>query len=414
MTPRQFAIAFTNNFIPSTLISLVLVARDIKIAHMFGVSSSVDHYLFVLILTAFIINLASGALISAALPRIKSAPETEKGTLKFLCLVIIALAIVSLFFNVGISAFKFSDQSDYLFAALAAAAYCCVEGFSQLLRGLLNLRHRFFTPTLVMIISPLFSIVALYTDPLHLGVFSTLLGLVIGSLIQFIILHRMLFSNFDFIGLFQSHLPGSWKSIASDIWNLSEAAIWLYGIQVSYQLLASNLGSEQLSTLSYGLKLSSFLSATVGFALTTVLLPMFLSNSAGANFKKFFGLTFVLSALLCLPFIFFSKEIITLIFAHGNFQLQDVHPVSNVNQLALLQIPSYFASLVGVRYLQARMQTKVVLRIARLLFLISLPLFLILTNWFGVNGIALSLVVIYTLSATFVFYKSWCLSETRN
>jgi len=170
--------------------------------------------------------------------------------------------------------------------------------------------------------------------------------------------------------------------------------------------MASALGVGSLSHLEYGVKVFSIFS---GFAITgisTVIFPYYSQKVAEKDFKgiqQFFKTTLKLISVPLIIgtglIIYFSTDIIHLLFERGAFLAKDTHVVSGIMNYYMISFPIMTIGIIGVRFMNAVQLNKLVLYFSGVNLVLNVVLNYVLIQYMGLEGIALSSSIVYTVNA---------------
>lgn len=174
------------------------------------------------------------------------------------------------------------------------------------------------------------------------------------------------------------------------------------------QFFAVGLGDGALATLSYANRLLALILGLLATAISRATLPVF--STATQNIVKtkalalhWAWLIFVFANLISIIFYFASSWIIELLFQRGSFVSQDSARVAEVFRYALFQIPFYAFALTLVSWVASRKKYGVLLfsgLIGLMIKIVSMP---ILVDLMSLNGLILSSAFVYLANSLFFF-----------
>ncbi len=195
------------------------------------------------------------------------------------------------------------------------------------------------------------------------------------------------------------------RDVGGQYWPIVAGGLLLSSSLVVDQSMAASLASGQVSVLNYGGKVVSVVVAAVAASLATVLLPRFSHLIAAGHwhqlkrtFARYAGAIFALSIPGVALLIALSTPLVRLLFERGAFTPETTVAVSRVQQWLLVQIPFHVVTLLGVRVLSSLGGNRTVLAIGALNLVTNVVGNLVLMQWFGVNGIAMSTSLVYVFA----------------
>jgi putative peptidoglycan lipid II flippase len=183
-------------------------------------------------------------------------------------------------------------------------------------------------------------------------------------------------------------------------------AVLVSASMVIDQSMATWLGPGSVSVLSYGYKLVAVLLGTISLGISTAVFPDFCRLAAAGDINKLArtlrGLVRMLlltSIPLTALFIVGSRPIVQLLFERGAVTAGMADSIAWVQACYLLQVPVYLVGVLGARALNALEENRTVFRIAGTNLAVNVAGNLVLMQWWGVAGIALSTSLVYLTSA---------------
>ena len=161
--------------------------------------------------------------------------------------------------------------------------------------------------------------------------------------------------------------------------------------------IATWTGTGGVSTIEYALRIYQLPLGIFAVSVANALLPK-LSYSASVKNEKEFQQTLESSLELMLFFIipatfgliFLNKEIIALIYQHGNFTYQDTLITAKTLLCYSLGLPFYALHTIFIRKFHSQLNTKYPSIVAAIMLLINAVLDVLLSIKIGVAGIALA------------------------
>lgn len=209
----------------------------------------------------------------------------------------------------------------------------------ELLTAILHALKQFVIPSLLRVISPLASIIAVAAAAPFIGVYSLAIGLLLSSAIQV---------SFLIWGLKRQDLPYSFifEPFAPHIKQLlalvAPFVISMMATQAAgivYRILVSHLAVGSLSSLKFAEKITQFLTIMFLTSVTVVIYPLLSEKAAKRDYhgmRQTIASSIVLISLVTVPLMIgvavFRQPLISLVYERGSFTLEDTQQTS----LALL------------------------------------------------------------------------------
>lgn len=175
------------------------------------------------------------------------------------------------------------------------------------------------------------------------------------------------------------------------------------------QFLAARLDPGSLSTLSYANRVLGLLMGLGATAVSRATLPVFSTVRAqGGDAVKslalsWAGFMFALGLVALLVMWFAAPWIVRLLFERGAFTSVDTLAVTAILRICLLQMPFYFPALVFVSALAAQQGHAKIALSGALNLIIKLPIALILVRSFQLQGLVISTAVMYAVSLVLLY-----------
>ncbi|CAN5657294.1 murein biosynthesis integral membrane protein MurJ [soil metagenome] len=402
------------------LVKIAATAKDVAVANSFGTTDLMDAFLIAFLLPSFVITVFAGAVPPALIPVYVRVLEREgpgsarqllSSTLLFGAMILIGVSVLlagasSQLLSVvgaGFDAPKLRTTELLLMVLLPGIL---LQGMSTIASAALNARDRYALPAVTPLLTPLV-IVAVILYPQGWGIYALVVGTLIGMLLEIVLLGGALVRRrlIGFPVLRRSHheLRSVWNQYLPAL--LGSAVMG--GAAVVDQFMAAALGPGSVSFLNYGSKLVIGLLGIGVFALATPLLPLFSRLvEAGSwkgirsdlqSFGKFVMIVTIPGSLLL---IYFSEDLVRLLFERGAFGAGDTAIVSRVQMAYALQIPFYVLGIIGVRLLSALGRNRWIMWISAGNLVVNVVANLVFMHFWGVVGIALSTSLVYIISCT--------------
>lgn len=411
-----FASAFSISFL--TGITYIFHAiKDIYAASLFGTSVEFEAFILAYAIPSFVINLIGSPISSALIPvfvDVKSR-DNEDSAIRlfnnFLISTTILIIILSfILFITGEFIIKFTAKSLVLESPLTLNLYnflilsIFLQVLIQLFSALLNASQRFILTSISPIIPSIVTMLFLYLSHKNVNIYALVLGILVGSAVQLTIIIANSYSYKYIRYNFFSYHPMIimvWKSYIP----LLAGSVFACGTIVVDQLMAASLEHKSLAALTYGDRIVSAISSLMVTGIATVTLPVFSRLVAEKQLQKlaeilwfYIKIVLLIGMLISVFFIFFSKDIVKLIWERGAFKGDDTLLVSHIQWIYSLKIPFLLAGTLIVRTLSALSSNYYITIIACTNMISNVILNLILMKFFGAAGIAMSTVIVYLVS----------------
>ena len=175
------------------------------------------------------------------------------------------------------------------------------------------------------------------------------------------------------------------------------------------QFFAADLGEGAISTLSYANRILGLVLGLGATAISRATLPVFSQDIAlGGSQVRTLALTWAQWMLLFGVFVFLigwllTPWVVALLFERGAFTEQDTQAVASLLRYALFQVVFYFPALVLVAALAAQRRHAWIALSGAINLVCKLPLAFWLSSHLGLNGLVLSTVVMYAFSVVLLF-----------
>lgn len=170
------------------------------------------------------------------------------------------------------------------------------------------------------------------------------------------------------------------------------------------QFFASSLNEGTLSTLNYANRILALILGLGATAISRSTLPVFSNEMSKGGTKvtalalHWFKWMLIFSLAVCLVSWLLAPWLVSTLFERGAFTRQDTQAVASVLRYALFQVVFYFPALVLVSALAAQRRHAWIAASGTINLAFKLPLAFLLVDMFGLNGLVLSTVLTYALS----------------
>ncbi|MEW6606959.1 MAG: murein biosynthesis integral membrane protein MurJ [bacterium] len=405
------------------LISKILgFIREVLIARYFGISEEVDAYMVAITIYGLVGGVLGSAFSTSLIPLYqktlnKCGMEKTKDFIKSIftftsitsILLMIAVFVLSKYV-IKIIAPSLPESTMKLSVEMLKWLSLLVLGNAlfNVLSSVYNALHHFKIPALTDLLSNLCVIITLIFFSGLWGIYALVIGLIIG--IYFVVL--ILFFNalrLEIIGFRMNFKTEEFKNFI--YFNLP-ILLYIFLPQLTgiiENFFASSLKQGSISTLGYAKRLSEVVSTLLAANIAKATFPTFSLLSTEKKIVQLQDIVVKLNKQIIVYFlplsfglVFFSKEIITLVFMRGAFDSLAVEMTSNVFKfyaailIANMILPIYF------RLCYAFSDTTTPIKAFAISIVFMIPLYYYLTPILGINGIALtsSISILLTLIFT--------------
>jgi putative peptidoglycan lipid II flippase len=171
------------------------------------------------------------------------------------------------------------------------------------------------------------------------------------------------------------------------------------------QTMCAHMLPGSVSALSYAQRIIVLPMGLATLAVGTSMLAT-LANISGDDTGRVFWRTldwwqrrmFWATTALAVVLMVGSRPLVAVLFEHGNFQAEDTVLVARILLVMAGMIPFYVTGIIGVRALNALRDNRSILRIAGTNLVLNVLGNLVLAPLLGVIGVALTTVMVYSLS----------------
>jgi len=399
------------NVITVAIISILVKGlgfyKEIIVAGSFGLSELLDTFFIAAMLPGFISEVFLNAFKSVFIPNyIAEKKSTNKlgafQSSSFLITLSIALLFIIisyLFTDVFLETFFEGHTPDYYDLIKTQLYYLlpCILfwGFASLLSGLLNIYDEFRYASIYPVFTSIAMIVCLLFFKEQLQEKVLAVGMLIGSITQFLFLllvainkNIIKIAKPDFLGL---HTQTMFKQVPAKV-----SSGFLTGlISVTDQFFAAQLIIGSIAALNYGLRIPAFFTAIIVMALGNVLLPYFSKLTLTNKDEAFKTLYYILKRLfiglivVSVVLILLSDFIVELCFERNEFSSEDTKTVANIQRMFLIGLPFTICGNIIVRFLTSINKNAFMAYISFATVILNIILDVFLMKYYGVFGIAL-------------------------
>ena len=400
--------------------------KELVVAHAFGRSDALDAFLIAYLMPAFAVNLLMGALGSALLPVLvetrqkQGAHAAEEFLSSTVCLSAVVLLIVAALLGLcaplylpllghGFPAAKLLLTRKLLYLLLPWVVF---SGIATLLSYIMNAGEKFAAPAIVPLATTSAVILCIVLARWG-GIFSLVIGTVIGGLLEAVVLLR-------FLATHEIHLRFRWsgfdprvRKMLAQYAPMLAGSFLMGGTAVVDQAIAAMLPGGSVAALNYANKISGAIAVIGTTALSTAAFPYFSKMVAENDWhgcrhtlKRYVVLITAIAVPLTLLLIVFSKPIIRVLFQRGAFTSSDTELVSLVQACYCLQLPFYFLGSLLARFISSMRRNDLLMYASALNLGVNIVMDLVLMKVWGIAGIAVSTAIVYFVSVLFLSVSS--------
>lgn len=409
------------------LVKLVSTAKEVVVAHQFGVGDGLDAFLIAFLLPSVAINIIAGSFNAALIPtyiQIRDQQGKEAAQRLFssvmicsgLLLIIISLlmalaaprALESLGSGFGPEKLALTRKLFYMLLPILP-----LSGMFVTWSAVLNAGGRFALAAISPMMTPLIAIVVVREFSASSGIYSLAVAMVAGVILEGTILAAALRrQGISIIPKWRGFDPAT-KQVMGQYAPMIVGGCLMSSSGLVDQAMAAMLSPGSVSILSYGNKVSSVVIGVCSIALSTAVLPQFSSMVAAHHWtavrttlKTYTRLTLIATLPLTLVLVLMSRLLVGVLFQHGAFSESNTMAVASVQSMYILQLPFYVTGMLFVRLISALKGNQVLMWGASISFLVNIVMDYLLMNSIGVAGIALSTSIVYLVSLTYLSLTS--------
>ncbi|MBS1737352.1 MAG: polysaccharide biosynthesis C-terminal domain-containing protein [Bacteroidetes bacterium] len=382
--------------------------KEMKVGQTYGLSELLDTFLVASLIPGFVNNVFMVSFQNLFIPNYVAEQRQNKNVVGFqsacflitLCLGIFLMLISYLITDLFLENFYVGHSLDY-YQLIRIQFYIilpCVLfwSFSSLLAGLLEIKGLFYYTSFYTIITSIVTIVLLFIFKNELGTKLLSIGLLLGSILEFLYLLILSFL-YKTIHLGKPDFKSTNVKILFKQFPSKIGAGFLSGSTgFINQFFAAQLLVGSLASFNYGLKIPSFLVSILAIAIGNVVLPFF-SHMVYDNRKKAFQVLFRLIfyvfigsiIVVGLSFVF-SESIIRLLFERKNFTYKDTVVVSNIQRILLLYVPFYISGVILNKFLTSINKNEFMFYTSVLNLFLNLIMNYYLAKFYGIYGLAVA------------------------
>ena len=400
-------------------VKLLGLIKESFVGSTFGLSEFLDTYALAILIPAFIQNVFVGAIKNIFIPNyiIEKKSTKQYGSFQSLtCILILGIncffGLLILFFNSYLLEVLFPNHDSEFYSLISKQLTVLLPclffwGLNGFFSALLEIENKFFFTSITPIYISICTLIAVFFFKDFFEDYVLAVGMLIGSFFSFV--HLLLGAlYFKLIILKKIELNNNMKIMMSQIPAKTISGL-LTGINpIVDQFFAAQLVAGSVIAISYGEKIPAFGISIVMIALGNVLLPHFSElvtndiKKAYLELFKILKIAFITSLLFAGVMIFFSEDIIRILFQRNSFNMEDTQIVSTIQQLLLIHVPFFIITRILVKFLTSINKNNFMALISLVSVITNLIMNYLLIDTLKVYGLALSTSIVLTLNS-FIF-----------
>jgi putative peptidoglycan lipid II flippase len=383
-----------------------------------------DAFVLAFTIPTFVVTIIAGAFAGAIVPVYLEVRErdgrdrarqlvgdvTGWSVVLLACVAAIVAVVVPIALPVlggNFNAHKLELTRDLFFVLVPTIVFV---GVATLWEAVLSAEERFAPASTLPAVTPVAAAVAMVAAAPLIGIYSIVVGLVVGSITEAVVaglwLRRLHLAARPRWGRADPHLRRVlWQYLPTSVGSLLMATTVIVD-----QIMAAWLGRGSIASLAYANRVVSFPLGIAGTALATVALPRFSHIAATGDWPRVrramtrdAGLVGLASLPLVAATWALGEPLVHLLFQRGSFTAEDTKHVASVVRYLVLQTPFYLAGIVLVRLVVSIRANRILVMASAVNVVSNVVLNLILMRWLGLRGIALSTAFVYAISSSIVW-----------
>ena len=406
------------------VVKLVSFYKETVVSATFGLSEFLDTYYLAILIPSFFQLISIRALNNLFIPNyiIEKKTTQNLGSLQssvFLATTIlfIVLSILVLVFSHFFLDDVFPNHTNQYYDSIRNQIYLVVPcillwGYSSIIGGLLEIENKFFHSTIAQLSTPIITIICILNFKDYFGEWILVASLLLGTIISFAYL-VLIARHFKIVHIGRLIINENIKMMIKQYPPKITSAL-LTGINPFVdQFFAAQLAVGAIASMNYGIKLPTIMVGILMMAIGNVLLPYFSKvltediKKAYCSLFKSLKIIFISSIIIVAIIIYWSNDIIRLLFERGEFTSDDTGVVSDIQKIAFIYVPFYLCTLVCVKFLTAANRNHFLAWVSLWNLLINLVLNILLVKKFGLYGLVLSTTLVYIISSVIYFVYTY-------
>lgn len=408
-------------------VKLVSMVKELVIASTFGVGDELDAFLIAFIVPTFAINVIGGSMNSALIPvfvEVRDKQGKDAAQKLFSNIIVLSSAVL-----IGISVIlavlspvilktlgsSFSEAKLELTLKLffILLPIVLINGLAITWSAILNAGERFRLAPVASVAVPLVIIVTLLVGSTELGI----VALAVGTLAGFALEAGMIGMGLAKHGMkLTPRWPGrdaDVQQVIAQFWPMIASGVLMSSTTIVDNAMAAVLGSGSVAALNYGNRIVAVIISLGAISLGTAVLPYYsrmVSGQDWAGLRKttrvYLKLVFTATLPLVLIFVFFSEDLIRILFERGAFTRSDTILVAEIQSYFMLQIPFYIGVILLVKLITSLQRNRILMYGALINVVLNIVLNFLFMQWLGVAGIALSTSIVFLASFLYLYLNA--------
>lgn len=398
--------------------------KELVIGSTFGLSEFLDTFALAILIPSFIENVFVGALSNIFIPNYIIEEKTSKQTSSFQSLIVVIITSIALFFTITILLFNnflletmYPNHSPSYYSSINIQLYILLPclffwGYSSFMSALLEIKGKFLQISISPLSTSIATLIAILCFKDVLGNKVIAVGVLSGAIIEFLYLFIMAL-RYKAIKFSKIILNNNMVLMLKQLPPKVVSGL-LTGVNPFVdQIFAAQLVAGSVIALSYGNKIPAFGVSIVMVALGKVLLPHFSKlviqdiKKAFTELFKILKWLFLVAIVITVVLIYFSHNIIELLFERKEFTAEDTFIVATLQQILLIHVPFYIITRVLVKFLTSINKNAFMAWVSFVNLIVNLVMNYILIKIMGVYGLALSTTIVLIVSSSIYFWFTY-------
>lgn len=382
--------------------------RESYIAYAYGAVSTTDAYYVSMVVPGTLIGILAQALTNSLVPTIRRRLTTSPGSVRRLIniafwdssILLIALCLTIYFFRgtvilVLAPGFTGSEHAEAVRLLSIMLFGIVFSGLTGTLAGINNVHERFVFPATMNSIQNVMFLAIAVLFGRWIGIESLAYGYLISVVFQFCVQITPIIIAGE-VGLPKALWDPALKSVVLDSLTLLVSAGLSSISLIIDRMIASGLPGGRISDLNFALKLGLLPVGLVGASIASSLFPKMVSNVVKGEITilrnqlgKVLSIIIFVSLLFSVIFIVLGRQVLGILFLHGDFTEADVSYASGPLDVYGLFMFFYLIQPTIVRIFYARRKAMIITLATASAVILNTGLSLILVHPLGITGIVL-------------------------
>jgi len=411
----------------TVMVKLVSTAKEMVVAHQFGVGDGLDAFLIAFLLPSVAINVIAGSFNAALIPTYiqirdqqgKQAAQSLFSSVMICSIALLVTASILLAFvaphaiatiGSGFGPEKLAFTRNLFFILLPALP---LSGMFVTWAAVLNAGERFALTAITPVMTPLVIIVVVRELNSPWGIYSLAIAIMTGTILEGALLARALRrQGISIVPRWHGFNPAT-RQVIKQYAPMIAGGCLMSSTGLVDQAMAAMLTPGSVSVLNYGNKVSSVVIGIGAIALSTAVLPQFSRMVSARDWtgvrntlRTYTRLMLIATLPITLLLVVMSRLLVGLLFQHGAFTEANTMDVASVQSMYMLQLPFYVTGMLFVRLISALKANHILMLGTMISFALNITLDYLFMKWLGVAGIALSTSVVYLVSFCYLGFIS--------